>query len=224
MKSIANTENMVDEEQPKDSPIFTKLPAELRLQIYNEIFEGSRTTYKQSLVMGHRMYRNILWPTDHHNFLLTCRKAYNEALESYWSNTILYGDNDEKKLVFFLQSVVPGFAKQHIKHIRGLCAFDLEDRLTRECLDGFQNLQTIGFEYGWIFNMTDWDNHPTIQEQIDDSFQADQWRFDKLIYDGGPAVVCRVFFRRAVIEGGRWVEGEFEKDQKVRVYMLSSMY
>ncbi|KAG6355240.1 hypothetical protein INS49_004321 [Diaporthe citri] len=222
MEGIFDTENMADNEQPNDSPLFTKIPAELRLQIYNEIFEGSRTTYRQSLVMGHRTYRNILWPTDHRNFLLTCRQAYNEALETYWSKAILYGDHGDKELVFSLQSVVPGFAKLHIKHIRGLCALDVWEHPVRGCLHEFRGLQTVAFEYRMICNVTGLDNPPTIQEQVDEDFKDDHWRFNKLIYDGGPAVTCRVFFSRAVFEGDLFVEGEFEKDRRVFFYNCST--
>lgn len=224
MVGISDTENIADKEQPNDSPLFTKLPVELRLQIYNEIFEGSKTSYKQTLVIGHRTYRNILWPTDHRNFLLTCRKAYTEALETYWSKTILYGDHDDRQLVFFLQSVVPGFAKLRIKHIRGLFAVHLWQHPVRGCLDGFRSLQTVGFQYGTVFNMTGRDNPPTIQDQIAEDLKRAHLRFDDLVYDGGPVVICRVFYRRVVVEGRRLVEGEFKKDRTVRVYLLSSMH
>lgn len=224
MEGISDAENMADKEQPKDSSLFTRLPGELRLQIYSEIFEGSKTAYQQSLVKGQRTYRNTLWPTDHRNFLLTCRKAYTEALETYWSKTILYGDDDDRELVFFLQSVVPGFAKLHIKHIRGLCAVNLWQHPVRGCLDGFRSLQTIGFQYGVVFNMTRRDNPPTIQEQIVEDMKGANWRFENLLYDGGPVVICRVFYRRVVTEGRRFVEGEFKRDRKVRVYLLSSMH
>lgn len=223
-------QNMADDElrrgQAIGCPLFTKLPTEIRLRIYDEVFEGSRASYKQRFVMGYpsRMHHNILLPSDHHNFLFTCRKAYNEALQSYWSNTILYGDHEDDELVFFLQSVVPDFAKQHIRHIRGLSAFNLDQDRVRGCLDEFQSLQTIGFGYGMMFNMTGRVNPPTIQEQIDEKMKdVAHSRFNKLIYDGGPAVISRVFFRRAVIQGHRFVEAGFEKDRMVRVCLLSSI-
>lgn len=213
---------MADKEQTNvgqinGSPLFDKIPVELRLQIYEDVFEGSKTTYKQSHVIGHRTYHRILLPTNHHNLVLTCRQAYNESQQTYWKKTILYGDYDSVEAVFFLRSVVPDFAKPHIQHIRGLSATCLRAHSVRACLQAFQSLQTIGFEYVWTFNMTGWDNPPTIQEQAEDHFKWSAWKFDGLIYDGGPAVICGVLFRLAKFEGSRLVAGGSEQDRKVKI-------
>lgn len=221
-----HVKNMADDElrrgQPIGCPLFTKLPTEIRLRIYDAVFEGSRASYKRRIVMGYpgRPYHNILLPTDHCNFLLTCRKAYNEALQSYWSNTILCGDHEGTEIVFFLQSVVPAFAKLHVRHIRGLWPGNLEEHPVRGCLDEFKSLQTIGFGYRRIFNMEGLDNPPTIQEQIEEEMKDAQLRFNSLIYDGGPAVISRVFFIRGVVGVHLFVEGEFKKDRKVRVSVI----
>ncbi|KAI7782207.1 hypothetical protein LA080_013752 [Diaporthe eres] len=196
MEGVPDTKDVADKEQPKDSPLFTKLPPELRLQIYNEVFEGSRTTYKQNLVIGHRTYRNILSPTDHRNFLLNCRKAYNEAHETYWNKTILYGDPGHEDLAVFLRSVVPDFAKPHLNNIRDLCGRDDVWFPVPQCLEEFPNLQTIGFRIDVTFNpLNERDGIPlTIQEQVQDFFKGTGHSkgMTNLIPDSlsGPSLAC----------------------------------
>lgn len=223
MEGISETENMADKEQPNNSPLFTKLPAELRLQIYKEIFEGSRTTYKPSLVIGHRTYRNILWPTEHRNFLLTCRKAYNEAHDTYWNKTILYGDPGQKDLAFFLRSVVADFAKPHLKHIRDLCGYLHLWPPVPQCLEEFPNLESIGFRVNVTFNarIKRGGIPLTLQERVEDYFKFTDTEMTKLIHASGPSLVCRISFSLDTPEGLGLVEGEFNQDQKVM--LLSSM-
>lgn len=220
MEGISDIEYIADKEQLNDSPLFTKLPAELRLQIYKEIFEGSRTTYKPSLVIGHRTYRNILWPTDHRNFLLTCHKAYNEAQETYWNKTILYGDPGQKDLAFFFRSVVPDFAKPHLKHIRDLCGYLDVWPPVPQCLEELPNLESIGFRVNVTFNSRiNRGGIPlTIQERVEGYFTDTE--MTKLIHASGPSLVCRIFFSLDTPEGLGLVEGEFDQDRKVM--LLSS--
>lgn len=206
--------------QIDDSPFFTVLPAELRLQIYEEIFEGSKASYKQEHTIGNHTRHNVLLPTYHYKFLFTCRQAYNEALKTYWSKTILYGDYADRELVFFLRSMVPDFAKLHVKHIRGLNSYDIEKRPVRGCLEDFHNLQTIGFKSRYFFNMIPFIGNdevpPMMREQAEEYFDHKNGDdFSQLIYDSGPAVLCRVFFCRGTMEGPYLTEGEFEKDRKV---------
>lgn len=231
MEGTSDADNMADKRQTEkehisNSPLFTKLPPELRLKIYEEIFEGSKTTYKRSLVVGQHTYHNIFSPSDHRNFLLTCLQAYNEALEMYWSKTILYGDRDDDEPIHFLQSVVPGIAKLHIKHIRDLrisyLDSDLRESPVRGCLEEFQSLQTIGASVAWFWNATgpeDQHNPPTIQEEAERLLRLETDVFNRFVYDGGPAVISRLCVRLVVPEGRRLVE---TGDRTVKFHLLSS--
>lgn len=181
-------------------------------------------------MVGDRTYHNILLPTSHRNFLLTCRQAYNEAQEAYWRNTILFGDIDDEELVFFLRSVVPSPAKLHVKHIRCLCHLGLLLKPwspVRGCLEEFQNLQTVGIVGTATRNMQDWVGTamaptihmaPTIEEHLEEHLNDEAPYFNQLIYDSGPAVIYRLLFRRAFF-GGRLPDEElFEDDCKVTTH------
>lgn len=204
------------------SPFFTVLPPELRLQIYEAMFEGSKAGYKQEYTVGSHTQHHVLLPTYHYKFLLTCRQAYNEALKTYWSKTILYGDYADRELVFFLRSVVPDFAKLHVRHIRGLNDYAIRRCPIRECLQDFKKLQTIGFNSRWFLNVTPYiRNHelpPEMLEQVEEHLKSHppgDGEFSQLIYDGGPVVLGRVFFGRGEIEGSYLTEGRYEKDRTV---------
>lgn len=207
--SINQTENcdqtkliMADPGQADFSPLFGVLPVELRLQIYEELFAGSKASYKKKHTIGSRTELNILLPSDHYNFLLTCRQAYNEALMTYWSQTTLYGDPDDNDSVHFLGSVVPDIAKPRIKHIRGLNSCELPNLPLEECLKDYQRLQSIGFEEEWFINVASLGDHgasPTMQEWAEEHcLGQSSWKFSKLVRGGGPAVVFRGVYRIAI--------------------------
>lgn len=204
------------------SPFFEVLPPELRLMIYEEIFEGSQACYKQEYTVGSHTQHHVLLPTYHYKFLLTCRQAYNEALKTYWSKTILYGDYADRDLVFFLRSVVPDFAKLHVRHIRGLNDYDVRRSSIRGCLEDFKKLQTIAFKSRWFFNMNPYIRNdempPEMEEQVEEHLKRHDpgpGEFSQLIYDGGPAVLGRVLFCRGEIDGPYLTEGRYAEDRKV---------
>lgn len=215
--------------QTNSSPLFAMLPAELRLMIYEDMFEGSKASYKRKHTVGGRTQYSVLLPTYHCNFLLTCKQAYDEAIKIYWRKTTLYGDPDDDELTFFLGSIVPNFAKLHVKHIRGLNSCELPDRPVDGCLKDYQSLQTISFEEKWTFNASCLGSHGTpatmkdwVAEYCD--FQS-RSKFSKLLCDSGPTVVCRGSFRLSLLEESfiNMVE-EFEKERKVILHVQISGY
>ena len=215
--------------QTNTFPLFAALPAELRLLIYEQMFEGSKASYKRRHTVGSRTQLSVLVPTYHCNFLLTCHQAYNEALKIYWSKTTLYGDPDDRELLFFLRSIVPNYAKLHVKHIRGLNSHDLRDRPVDVCLKDYQKLQTVGFEEKWILNSASLGTHrtpPTMEEWVKKHCKEQSRRkFSKLLCDSGPAVVCRGVFRLALLEGKTTnIVEEYENELKVILTLLCSNF
>ncbi|KAH8742605.1 hypothetical protein F5883DRAFT_530693 [Diaporthe sp. PMI_573] len=138
---------MAATDQKDTSPVFSVLPPELRLLIYEDVFEGSRASYKRSHTVGGRTQLSVLVPSNHYNFLLTCNQAYDEAIKTYWSKTTLYGDPEDHEMTFFLGSIVPNFAKLHVRHVRGLNNYELDDRPVGACLKEYQELQTVNSEF-----------------------------------------------------------------------------
>lgn len=178
------------------SSLFTALPAELRLQIYEQLFEGSTVSYKKKHTAGGgRAHHSILLPSGHCNFLLACNQAYGEAIKIYWSRITLYGDPEDKELTFFLGNIVPDLAKPYIRHIRGLNSRELPYRPLDRCLKDYRRLQTIAFEGEWSINVAalgDRGASPTMEDWAAEYCMTQlRWKFAKLLCDGGPAVVFR---------------------------------
>lgn len=190
---------MADLGQTNICSLFTVFPAELRLHIYEQLFEGSKVTYKKKHTVGGRTQLSILQPSDHCNFLLTCNQAYDEAIKIYWSKTTLYGDPDDDELTFFLDCIVPDFAKPYIRHIRGLNSGELPYRPLEGCLKDYKRLQTIGFEEEWSINVAalgDKGASPTMEDWVAEYCMTQSgWKFSKVLYDDGPAVVFRGVYR-----------------------------
>ncbi|KAG8162344.1 hypothetical protein KVR01_008109 [Diaporthe batatas] len=190
---------MADLGQGDYCALFTVLPVEVRLHIYEALFEGSEVRYKKKHTVGSRTQLSILQPSDHHNFLLTCNQAYDEAIKIYWSKTTLYGDPDDDELTFFLGCIVPDIAKPYIRHIRGLNSGELPDRPLQECLEDYQRLQTIGFEEEGLIDIASLGDHgasPTMEDWVEENCRAQSsWKFSSILRDAGPTVVFRGVYR-----------------------------
>lgn len=110
-----------------DSLFFMMLPAELRLKIYDEAFEGSTAkitslpwhraaTFDQNWMMPWKKW--MLRPSQHHQLLLTCHAVYEEAMPVYWSRTVvdMRGD-DMYPGAGVMFAVFPSHARQYVQHI-----------------------------------------------------------------------------------------------------------
>ncbi|KAI7785405.1 hypothetical protein LA080_007241 [Diaporthe eres] len=163
------------------SPLFKLIPTELRLSIYRHTFAGSEMVLQIQpdaprlqphplakwlpspsalLPVGGR--RSVFCTSGRYlkyQLLFTCRQIYDEALDIYWSETIVC--NHEKyfsRALFFER--VPDFAKLHIKHLRdvqtgvnpGAKALrgiaSSRQASFAEALDAFPNLQTCSIRDG----------------------------------------------------------------------------
>lgn len=211
VKAIPYSNIIADKSQANGSPLFTRLPPELRLQIYKHIFDGSKMhfwpSYMVELIMfkrfvvRRRMYENVLVPTHHYNFMLTCRQAYNEARETYWSETTLQSEPSDGDFILFTRSIVPDFAKRHIKHIRGLSGLLIDNwDSVRQYLEEFPKLQSVGIGVPIINFFTDlWVGHampPMSQEWIERILQSRYHdEFSLLLSNSNLAVVCPVVVR-----------------------------
>lgn len=161
-----------------NSPLFTSLPVEIRLQIYDEVFTGSKLTLvitpsrhsRDPVPLGGR--RTIFESTGHHNFLLTCRVVYHEALSSYWSKTLVVCGTSERLANFlgletgdlfhltYVANRMSDFAKAHIKHLREVEPFkdpvyqDTHDLPFREFISLFPQLETCEIRSDYSSAMT----------------------------------------------------------------------
>lgn len=121
------------------SPLFKLIPTELRLEIYRHTFAGSEmvllfhddapqfspfhSRYPRVLrpeflpVGGRRTVLTTGGPYLKYQLLLTCRQIYDEALATYWSETIVCNHVGYFSRALFFDRI-PDFAKLHIKHLR----------------------------------------------------------------------------------------------------------
>lgn len=120
--------------------LLDKLPVELRLDIYKHTFEGSRVlaTLAENADSSSEQHKAgaVLHCSKHFGLLLSCRSIYNEALDVYWSQTVLRLKSP--RMVFGsirgfyaakfkidtychrLCSSLPEAAKAHVRHVRGM--------------------------------------------------------------------------------------------------------
>lgn len=101
--------------------LLTVLPFELRLQIYEDVFRGSRVRLV-SITPGIPLGKSLtLRPSHHHQLLLVCRQIYNEALFPYWSSTVIDSAlNPPFECATFseVMRTIPKFAQPAIREIR----------------------------------------------------------------------------------------------------------
>lgn len=107
------------------SPLFTILPAELRLQIYEAIFEGSQANiflWSVEETEYRSLYHYKLRPTPHNLLLFVCRGIYNEALTVYWSQTTidLGGSKLPHRWSCLMLDAIPIYARPYIRYITGV--------------------------------------------------------------------------------------------------------
>lgn len=120
--------------------LLEKLPAELRLDIYKHTFEGSRflATLAENANSSSEQHKAhaVLHCSKHFGLLLSCRSVYNEALDIYWSQTVLRlkcprmvhtsirAFHQAKFRIdtfcHHLCNSLPEAAKAHVRHVRGM--------------------------------------------------------------------------------------------------------
>lgn len=122
-----------------ESPLFTRLPVELRLQIYQDVFHGSTAQSNYFPWHGpaadrcgwcHPKYMYQLRHSGHHRLLLTCHAVYKEATALYWSSTIINMGQERgpdydpwwpgrgwSPSIGDSVCAIPAYARQYIQHI-----------------------------------------------------------------------------------------------------------
>lgn len=103
------------------SVLLTVLPVETRLQIYEEVFRGSRVRLLSinPPTPGGKIL--ALRPSHHHQLLLVCPQIYTEALSTYWSSTIVDSALNpifETTTFSEVLRTIPVFARPVIREIR----------------------------------------------------------------------------------------------------------
>lgn len=120
--------------------LLDKIPVEIRLNIYKYSFEGSRvqaTLAKDNKSASAKDTAGaVLCYSKHFGLLLSCRTIYNEALDTYWSETVLRlkcppfifsslraFPAAKLKLdthCYRLCTSLPEAAKANVRHVRGM--------------------------------------------------------------------------------------------------------
>lgn len=101
--------------------LLTVLPFELRLQIYEDVFRGSRVrlvSITPRIPLGKSL---TLRPSHHHQLLFVCHQIYNEALFPYWSSTVIDSAlNPPFESATFSEVMlsISGFAQPVVREIR----------------------------------------------------------------------------------------------------------
>lgn len=143
-----------------------KLPPELRVRIYNEVFRGSKITLKvvtkRNIARAAEFGKKISATprrSGHHQLLRSSLAIYCEAVPVYWSASIVTAES------FSFDGLVPcnldlltkglsEVVKKNIRHLRGVRISRARNPLNGALLDGvdnpslfaqFSNLQTVVF-------------------------------------------------------------------------------
>lgn len=135
--------------EPKAS-LFLELPAELRIQIYRDIFRGSRVIFnprrRKDKTKGIRKgQHDVFYTTSQWLILLTCRQCYYEGRCIFWEETRLHGgDLEDMFSADFLPAAVSDFTKSHVRHLRCISHQSLW-----RVLEGFSgpNVETIEIHF-----------------------------------------------------------------------------
>lgn len=151
------------------SRLLTVLPVETRLQIYEDVFRGSRARLISINARTPQSKAFALRPSHHHQLLLVCPQIYAEALSTYWSSTIIdsaltppfeFGNFSEVLLA------IPVFARPVIREIRCKGFRESVPGLSfKQFVDRFDKIETVVMEpaFNYIsrrfYDETDWSAH-----------------------------------------------------------------
>lgn len=132
------------------SRLLTVLPVETRLQIYEDVFRGSRARLISINPRTPQSKAFALRPSHHHQLLLVCPQIYAEALSTYWSSTIVdsaltppfeFGNFSE------VLRAIPVFARPLIREIRCKGFRESVPGLNfRQFVDRFDKIETLVME------------------------------------------------------------------------------
>lgn len=124
------------------SPLFTKLPAELRLEIYREAFSGSQATIEEACSDSSVFF---IKPTNHNRLLFTCHQVYKEACPTYWSKTAVR-TRPGSRLEFDQEQilrVIPSHARSLIEELQGKMLDSYVERGIVAFFGHFKRLRTF---------------------------------------------------------------------------------
>lgn len=103
-----------------ENSLLSKLPPELRLEIYSYVFEGAE-------VVIHTLQQSYAYPlgifrcSEHASLIKTCRDLRNEALPVLFTKAVVVAKGSGKYMTLSkLNEVIGDHAAQHISHIRNI--------------------------------------------------------------------------------------------------------
>lgn len=137
------------------SRLLTVLPVETRLQIYEEVFRGSRVRLLSINPPTRSSKSFALRPSHHYQLLLVCPQIYTEALPTYWSSTIIdsalsppFESGDFSEII----RTIPDFARPVIREIRCKGFRESVPGLNlKQFVDRFARIQILVMEPAFIY-------------------------------------------------------------------------
>lgn len=154
------------------SRLLTVLPAEIRLQIYELVFHGSRARLLSIHQRTPSSKTLALRPSHHYRLLLVCHQIYAESLSAYWSSTTIdsalnppfeYCDFSE------VLRTIPVFAQPFIREIRCKGFQEIPSLNFKQFVDHFARIKTIVMEPAFLhvsrrfYEDSDWSADVVIQ-------------------------------------------------------------
>lgn len=131
------------------------LPLELRLQIYEDVFRGSRVRLVSIIPRTPRGKSLTLRPSHHHQLLLVCHQIYAEALNPYWSSTVIDSAlNSPFESANFSEvlSTIPAFAQPIIRLIQCKGFRESDPGLNfKQFVDRFGKIVTLIMEPAFLY-------------------------------------------------------------------------
>lgn len=128
-----------------DNSILRKIPAEIRLQIYNNVFPRFG---KRIVVNLHKDRPATHWTGFDKGLLLTCRDIYNEAVEIMWRNAIVYVESGDRTGAP-VQELIEAIPERLVRNITFLVDAEVECSESSEHdappLPKLPNLEVVAF-------------------------------------------------------------------------------
>ncbi|KAG6357216.1 hypothetical protein INS49_015094 [Diaporthe citri] len=212
------------------SRLLTVLPVETRLQIYKEVFRGSRVILLSVNPPYPWRKSFALRPSHHHQLLLVCTQIYAEALSTYWSSTIVDSAlNPLFETVDFSEVLrtIPTFARPVIREIRCKGFRESVPGLNlKQFVDRFARIETVVMEPAFLYvsrrsyNNSDWSANMIINKVQRDLRR----RFPMFGFDGTSniQVLQRVQFPVVVRSRGMQIRlGARDKSYPAKIFFIN---
>lgn len=231
MASQSMEEEGPDPRNPLVPSLLTVLPIEIRLQIYEQVFHGSRVRVWPITPRTTWGKRLALRPSHHYQLLLVCRQIYTEARSTYWSSTVIDSAlNPPFEYTKFAEvmRVIPAFAQPVIREIqcKGFTE-KLRGLSFEQFVHSFARLETIVMEPNFIYvDRRCYQDSTWSSEEVINRAQRDlrpSYRFCVLVEPSGVRFLQKLQFPVVVQSRGMRVQlGARDENYPAKVRLESS--